>query len=64
MALSSELETLGLSMSLGECWQIIPELMEEDPSLKEEYIGNLVKLYLFVALGAGSTIYTAFKNKK
>ena len=63
IALSSELETMGISLTLGESWQIIPELMEEDASLKEEYIGNLVKLYLFVALGAGSTIFTAFKKK-
>ncbi len=64
ISLSSELESMGIALSLGESWQIIPELLEEDASLKSEYTGNLVKLYLFVALGAGSTIFSAFKNKK
>ena len=51
-------------VSLGEAFQAIPELVEEELIASEDYIGTLVKLYLFVALGAFSTIFTAFKSKK
>ena len=62
--LVNEFETYGIPVTLGEAFQSIPDLLELDTELKSEYIGNLVKLYLFVALGAGSTIYSAFKKKK
>ena len=60
----NEFEAIGISVSLGEAFQSIPELLEMDVDFNGEYIGDLVQLYLFVALGAGSTIFTAFKNKK
>lgn len=59
--LTQELGDLGITF--GQAFQMIPELLEMDSALKEEYIGNLVKLYLFVALGGGITIFSAFKKK-
>jgi len=46
-------------ISLGEAFEVAPDLADSD-----SYTENLVKLYLFVALGAGSTIFGAFKKKK
>lgn len=59
--LTQELGDYGITF--GQAFQMIPELLEMDSALKEEYIGNLVKLYLFVALGGGITIFSAFKKK-
>lgn len=59
--LTQELGDYGITF--GQAFQMIPELLEMDSALKEEYIGNLVKLYLFVALGGGITIFGAFKKK-
>ena len=55
--LTQELGDYGITF--GQAFQMIPELLEMDSALKEEYIGNLVKLYLFVALGGGITIFSA-----
>lgn len=51
-------------VSLGEAFQAVPALVEEEFIASEDYIGTLVKLYIFVALGAASTIFAAFKGKK
>ena len=59
--LTQELSDYGISF--GQAFQMIPELLEMDSALREEYIGNLVKLYLFVALGGGITLFSAFKKK-
>ena len=59
--LTQELGDYGITF--GQAFQMIPELLEMDSALKDEYIGNLVKLYLFVALGGGITIFGAFKKK-
>ncbi len=61
ITLTQELGDFGITF--GQAFQMIPELIEMDSALKEEYIGNLVKLYLFVALGGGITIFGAFKKK-
>jgi hypothetical protein len=46
----------------GELFQKLHELLEYF-DLSGEFTGDLVKLYLFVALGGGFTIFGAFKKK-
>ena len=60
--LTEELKTYDPSVSLGMVFQKLHELLEYF-DLSGEFTGDLVKLYLFVALGGGFTIFGAFKKK-
>ena len=49
---------------LIDAFRAVPELVEMGSINKDAYIDALVKLYLFVALGAGSLIISAFRSTK
>lgn len=52
------------SVSLGEAFEAIPALIDEGFIDSELYTSTLVKLYIFVAIGAIGTVVAAFKSKK
>ena len=51
----------GLNWTFGECFQVIPQLIEEEIIEQSVYTTNLVKLYVFTAIGVVATL---FGNKK
>ena len=51
-------------VSFAEAFQSVPALIEQGMIDSDVYTGTLVKLYLFVALGAVGTVITTIKNKK
>ena len=57
--LYKELEPWGATFK--ECMEILPEVLT-DSEVHGEYIGNLLKLYLFVFLGGVSLLISAFKK--
>ena len=59
ITLYRELEPLGATFK--DCWEILPEVLR-DSEVHGDYIGNLIKLYLFVALGGVSLLVSAFKK--
>lgn len=50
-------------VTFGAAFAAVPELVEEGIIEKADYIKDLVMIYLFVVLGAFSTIRGAFKKK-
>ncbi len=61
IVIMQQAESEGLNWSLGECFQIIPELTEEGIISEDDYVANLVQLYLFTGLGVLGSV---FGNKK
>ena len=59
ITLYKELEPLGATFK--DCWEILPEVLR-DSEVHGDYISNLLKLYLFVALGGVSLLVSAFKK--
>ena len=51
-------------ITLGEAFAIIPELVTEEAIEASAYYGNLAMIYLFVLLGAFSTVRGLIKKKK
>ena len=51
----------GLDWTFGECFQVIPQMIEEGYIEKDVYATNLVKLYVFTAVGVLASL---FGNKK
>ena len=47
-----------------DAFQIMPEMAREEAEIGRAYYGDLVKTYLFTALGAVPTIITMIKNRK
>lgn len=51
------------NITLAEAFQNIPEMIEAGMIEKEDYISNLVMIYLFVGIGAIGTVIGMFKKK-
>ena len=47
-----------------DCFRAIPELIKEEVIAESDYIGNLVKLYLFCLLGAVPSVIGLVKSKQ
>ncbi len=60
-AIQEQAQSEGLNWTFGECFQVIPQLIEEDIIEASVYTENLVELYLFTALGVVASL---FGNKK
>ena len=54
----------GLDWTFGECFQVIPQLIEEEIIEKDVYITNLVELYAFTGLGVVASLFGNKKQKK
>ena len=51
-------------ISFADAFAAIPALIKEGAIEQGEYIKNLAMIYLFVAIGAFSTVFNLLKNKK
>ena len=51
-------------ITFGQAFAVIPALIEDGAIEQSEYIKSLVMIYVFVALGAFSTVFNLFKKKK
>ena len=56
----NELKTFGLT--LGDCVPFLVDLIQEDAELMRMYLSEMGMLYLFVAIGAFSTIRNAMRK--
>ena len=56
----NELKTFGLT--LGDCVPFLVDLIQEDAELMRMYLSEIGMLYLFVAIGAFSTIRNAMRK--
>ena len=50
------------SVSVGEVYAAIPDLIKEGFILQSEYIKSLLMLYVFAALGAFGTVRDLFRK--
>ncbi len=53
----------GLGWSFGQCFQVIPEMIELEVIAEEDYISNLLQLYLFTGIGVIATLFGGKKKK-
>ncbi|MBQ6886216.1 MAG: zinc ribbon domain-containing protein [Lachnospiraceae bacterium] len=51
-----------MNISLGDAFSIVPDLIAEGYIEKSNYIGNLLMIYVFAALGAFSTLRDLFRK--
>lgn len=51
-------------ITFGQAFGMVPSLIEDGLIEEGEYIKNLVMIYIFVAIGAFSTVFNLLKNKK
>lgn len=61
IAVLEQAQSEGLDWTFGECFQVIPQMIEEEIIEKDVYITNLVKLYAFTGIGVLASL---FGNKK
>ena len=53
----------GLDWTFGECFQVIPQMIEEGYIEKDVYFTNLLKLYAFTAIGVLASLFGNKKSK-
>ena len=64
ISIMNELKEIAFDLTLFESIQLMFEMLEVDPSLKDTLVSDLLMLYLFTGLGVAGYLIDKFKKAK